>query len=182
MKEFTGCVAVVTGGASGIGAAVAALLAERDAVVAVLDRDIGSVDPDRFVAIRCDISSTAEVDAAVSEVVARCGGLDVVVNNAGVGAVGDITAQSDAEWHRVFDVNVVGIVRVTRAALPALRRSTRAAVVSIGSKCGGSHARMVRVPPRFGVWARAGRAIAPAARPRPAAPRSSRRVRRRGWP
>jgi NAD(P)-dependent dehydrogenase (short-subunit alcohol dehydrogenase family) len=51
------------------------------------------------------------------------GGIDVLVNNAGIGAVGDITANDDDEWHHVFDVNVVGIVRVTRAALPHLRAS-----------------------------------------------------------
>jgi 2-keto-3-deoxy-L-fuconate dehydrogenase len=63
----------------------------------------------------------------------RLGGLDVVVNNAGIGAVGDVAANDDDEWARVLDVNVTGIARVTRAALPHLRRSSSAAVVNMCS-------------------------------------------------
>ena len=59
--------------------------------------------------------------------------LDIVINNAGIGAAGDVAANDDDEWHRVLDVNVVGIARVTRAALPHLRRSSRAAVVNTSS-------------------------------------------------
>ena len=68
--------------------------------------------------------------AAVAAAAERLGGLDIVVNNAGVGAVGTVEANPDDEWHRVFDVNVVGIVRVTRAALPHLRASANAVVVN----------------------------------------------------
>ncbi len=57
----------------------------------------------------------------------------MVINNAGVGAQGDVAANDDAEWHRVFDVNVLGMVRVTRAALPELRKSPHPAVVNTGS-------------------------------------------------
>jgi NAD(P)-dependent dehydrogenase (short-subunit alcohol dehydrogenase family) len=67
---------------------------------------------------------------AVQHVVAALGGLDVLVNNSGIGAQGTVEDNDEAQWHHVFDVNVVGIVRVTRAALPHLRRSTRAAVVN----------------------------------------------------
>ena len=70
------------------------------------------------------------MEAAVGRVAADLGGLDVVVNNAGIGAQGDVAANDDDEWRRVLDVNVVGIVRVSRAALPHLRRSERAAVVN----------------------------------------------------
>jgi NAD(P)-dependent dehydrogenase (short-subunit alcohol dehydrogenase family) len=98
--------------------------------VAILDRDVDAIDTGKFTAIRCDITSTADVDAAVAQVVAELGGVDILINNAGIGAVGDVSENSDQEWHRVFDVNVVGIARVTRAALPHLRRSTHAAVVN----------------------------------------------------
>ena len=64
------------------------------------------------------------------------GGLDVVVNNAGIGALGTVSDNSDEEWHRVLDVNVLGMVRTTRAALPHLRRSSAGAVVNIGSIAG----------------------------------------------
>ena len=56
--------------------------------------------------------------------------LDILINNAGIGAVGDATQNDDAEWHRVLDVNVVGIARMTRASLPLLLRSSYAAIVN----------------------------------------------------
>ncbi len=130
MSEFEGLVAVVTGGASGIGAATATLLAERGAKVAILDRDVAAVDEAVFAAANCDVTSAATVDAAIAEIVERLGGIDILVNNAGIGATGDVAANSDEEWHRVFDVNVVGIARVTRAALPHLRVSKAASVVN----------------------------------------------------
>jgi len=124
VSEFGGLTAVVTGGASGIGAAAARILAERGAQVAVLDLNPGA---DGF---RCDVSDDGEVTAAVAAVVERFGGIDVLVNNAGIGAQGDVTANDDDEWHRVLDVNVVGMVRTTRAALPYLKKSASAAVVN----------------------------------------------------
>ncbi|WP_232821669.1 SDR family NAD(P)-dependent oxidoreductase [Desertihabitans aurantiacus] len=127
--EFEGLVAVVTGGASGIGARTAEVLAERGASVAVLDLQ----PSERFTSHRVDVTDTASVEAAVAAVVAEHGRLDVVVNNAGIGAQGDVTGNDDAEWHRVLDVNVVGMVRVARAALPHLRRSPSAAIVNTSS-------------------------------------------------
>lgn len=129
MREFDGLVAIVTGGASGIGAATAALLHERGAQVAVLDTHTAGV-PDDFLALECDVTDAGSVDVAVSAVAERLGGIDIVINNAGIGASGDVAANSDDEWRRVLDVNVIGIARVTRAALPFLRTSERAAVVN----------------------------------------------------
>lgn len=132
MTEFDGAVAIVTGGASGIGAAAAALLAQRGARVAVLDRDTAGVPAEYFSTV-CDVTDSAQVDAAVAAVVDHYGSLDIVINNAGIGAAGDVSANGDDEWHRVLDVNVVGIARVTRAALPHLRASSRAAIVNTSS-------------------------------------------------
>lgn len=129
VSEFDGAVAIVTGGASGLGAATASLLAARGAQVAVLDYDTSHVPVGLFSAI-CDVTNAAQVEAGVASVVEHFGGLDIVINNAGIGASGDVSANDDSEWHRVFDVNVVGIARVTRSALPHLRRSPRAAVVN----------------------------------------------------
>jgi 2-keto-3-deoxy-L-fuconate dehydrogenase len=129
MKDFAGLVAIVTGGASGIGAATAALLAEQGARVAVLDRSIDVADS-RFFCVNCDVSDSVSVQAAVVAVVTEFGGIDIVINNAGIGAAGDVTMNDDEEWHHVFDVNVVGIARVMRAALPYLRKSTRASIVN----------------------------------------------------
>ena len=129
MTEFDNLVAIVTGGASGIGAAAAALLVERGARVAVLDRSIEGVSDDVF-SVVCDVTDSNQVDASVALVAKHFGALDVVINNAGIGAEGDIAANNEEEWHRVFDVNVVGLARVSRAALPFLRKSDRAAIVN----------------------------------------------------
>ena len=83
--------------------------------------------------VRCDVTDRAQVDAAVQAVLARHGRLDIVVNNAGIAAVGTVEDNDDAEWHRVLDVNVVGMARVSAAALPALRRSPAAAIVNVCS-------------------------------------------------
>lgn len=130
--EFAGLVAAVTGGGSGIGAAVAHVLGERGARVALLDLEPGA-PPDGGVAVRVDVGDDAEVRAGVDRVVRELGGLDVLVNCAGIAAQGTVEDNDDAEWARVLDVNVVGIVRTTRAALPALRRSRAASVVNIAS-------------------------------------------------
>jgi len=129
MNDFDGLVAVVTGGASGIGAATASLLLSRGARVTVLDRDTEGA-PDGTTAIRCDITDSDAVDAAMRTVSATFGALDVLINNAGIGAVGDVAQNDDAEWAKVLDVNVISIPRVTRAALPLLRRSANAAIVN----------------------------------------------------
>ncbi|MET8472045.1 SDR family oxidoreductase [Streptomyces sp. NPDC006422] len=129
VQDFAGLKALVTGGASGIGRATAELLLARGADVAVLDRDITDVDkPLRGYA--ADVTDDEAVRAAVGAATADLGGLDVLVNNAGIGAQGTVADNDDAEWHRVLDVNVVGMVRVARAALPALRESVHAAIVN----------------------------------------------------
>nr|WP_221373826.1 SDR family oxidoreductase [Actinoplanes polyasparticus] len=125
---MTGLRAVVTGGASGIGLATATLLARRGYRVAALD--LNPKVPEPLLGIRCDVTDDASVRAAVAEAAAEFGGLDVVVNNAGIGAQGTIEDNDDAEWARVFDVNVQGMVRVSRAALPYLRESPHAAIVN----------------------------------------------------
>jgi NAD(P)-dependent dehydrogenase (short-subunit alcohol dehydrogenase family) len=129
-QDFAGLTALVTGGASGIGRAVADLLAARGARVAVLDLDPSGVDKP-LLGFRADVTDDASLRQAVESAVAELGGgLDVLVNNAGIGAQGTVEDNDDAEWHRVFDVNVLGMVRTSRAALPYLRRSARAAIVN----------------------------------------------------
>ncbi|MFE6820957.1 SDR family NAD(P)-dependent oxidoreductase [Streptomyces sp. NPDC057690] len=132
MSDFQGLGALVTGGCSGIGAATATLLRAAGAQVTVLDVSTDHA-PDDVLAIRCDITDPEAVSRAVSTAAEGMGRLDILVNNAGIGAVGDIGQNADEEWARVFDVNVTGIARVTRAALPYLRRSPHAAVVNLCS-------------------------------------------------
>ena len=131
-QDFTGLVAIVTGGASGIGAAIAERLRSGGARVAVFDLRPDTA-PQADLAVAVDVADDASVRAGVERVVAEFGRIDIVVNNAGIGAQGTIEANADDEWHRVFDINVLGMVRVARAALPHLRRSPAAAIVNTSS-------------------------------------------------
>lgn len=131
---FAGLVAVVTGGASGIGAAIVDRLAADGAKVAILDLNpAADGDSDNRLSVRTNVADDASVRAAVDAVVARFGRLDIVVNNAGIGAQGSVEDNDDEEWHRVFDINVVGMARVARAALPHLRESPAASIVNTAS-------------------------------------------------
>ena len=129
MDDMTGLHAIVTGGASGIGLATARLLAGRGTRVACLDLKPDDL-PEPLLGFAADVTDDASVRSAVAAAVSALGGLDILVNNAGIGAQGTVETNSDDEWHRVLDVNVVGIVRVTRAALPHLRSSAHAAIVN----------------------------------------------------
>jgi NAD(P)-dependent dehydrogenase (short-subunit alcohol dehydrogenase family) len=126
MAELTGLAALVTGGGSGIGLATARLLASRGAKVAVLDVKPG----DEFTSVTADVTDDASVRLAVDTAAGVLAGIDILVNNAGIGSIGTVADNPDEEWHRVYDVNVVGLVRVTRAALPYLRASSHAAIVN----------------------------------------------------
>ena len=128
-QDFEGLKALVTGGASGIGRATAELLAARGAQVAVLDLDPSSVEKP-LLGFRADVTDDTSVRGAVAAAVTELGGLDVLVNNAGIGAQGTVETNDEAEWHRVLDVNVLGMVRTARAALPHLRESSHAAIVN----------------------------------------------------
>ncbi|WP_395358522.1 SDR family NAD(P)-dependent oxidoreductase [Streptomyces sp. YH02] len=131
-SPLAGLRAVVTGGASGIGLAVARLLDAQGAAVAVLDLDPAAT-PDTLTALRADVADDTSVREAVAAAAATLGGIDILVNNAGIGAAGTVEDNPDDQWHRVLDVNLLGVVRTTRAALPHLRRSQHAAVVNICS-------------------------------------------------
>jgi NAD(P)-dependent dehydrogenase (short-subunit alcohol dehydrogenase family) len=123
--DFAGLTALVTGGGSGIGAATAALLAARGASVAVLDRDPSGA-PAGTLQVTADVTSDEQIRAGVDNAVRELGGLHVLVGNAGIGAAGTVEDNPDDEWHRVLDINVMGLVRAARAALPHLREAAAA--------------------------------------------------------
>jgi 2-keto-3-deoxy-L-fuconate dehydrogenase len=138
--EFDGLSALVTGGASGIGLATARLLASRGARVAILDRDLAD-SGHGLVSVKADVTDDDAVRSAVGEAVVALGDrLDILVNNAGIGAAGTVEDNSDEEWHRVLDINVLGMVRTSRAALWHLRRAAadkgQAAIVNTCSVAG----------------------------------------------
>lgn len=130
--EFEGLVAVVTGGASGIGLATALHLTDLGATVAVLDLTIDGLD-ERLHGFVGNVSDRESVDAAIAAIAQALGGIDIVVNNAGISAIGTVEETPDADWARVLDINVTGMARVTAAALPWLRRSAHASVVNLAS-------------------------------------------------
>ena len=133
MSPLDGLVAVVTGAASGIGAACARALSAGGALTTGVDL-VESADVE--LAAAADVTDQGSVDAAVAATVERFGGVDIVVSCAGIGAVGSATENEIDTWMRVYDVNVLGIVRVARATQPHLVRSAHASVVNIGSIAG----------------------------------------------
>lgn len=130
----TGRVHLVTGGGAGIGAAVVARLLADGGFVASLDVcPADRPENDRFLSLSCDVTDPAAVDAAVDAVVERFGGLDAVVQCAGVTADGVLWKLDPDDWRRVLGVNLDGAFYVLRAAVPALRARGRGAVVHITS-------------------------------------------------
>lgn len=139
--EFAGKVALVTGGAMGIGEAVAVLLAERGAKVAILDRDgetaekVASALTGRGLAARAyptDVAIGDQVAASVAAVVRDFGGIDVVSNNAGIQRYGTVETTSEAEWDEVINVNLRSVYLVCHHTIPHLRK-TRGAIVNMAS-------------------------------------------------
>lgn len=143
MTDLTGKTALVTGGASGIGLELAKGLTARGCQVAIGDifgaerldsarLEIGGT----VLALPMDVTSEDQVSAAMEEIAAKFGGLDIVVNNAGLYTTvsrGPFEEISTEEWEKVFAVNVTGVFRVVRAGLAMLRRSSAGRVINISS-------------------------------------------------
>jgi NADP-dependent 3-hydroxy acid dehydrogenase YdfG len=144
-------VALVTGASSGIGAATARRLAAEGAAVALLGRRRDNLeelaaairgDSGRALVLQADVASAEETSAAVERVAAELGRLDILVNNAGVMLLGPAMDAPIAEWERMVDVNVRGVLNVTHAALPHLARAAEDAprrvadIVTISSTAG----------------------------------------------
>ncbi|MCH7232860.1 SDR family oxidoreductase [Glycomyces sp. L485] len=129
MNGFENLTVVVSGGSSGIGAACADAFAERGANIAVLDLNAS----ENHWSTTCDVADDHQVRQAVAAAAERFGGIDVLVNNAGIGAVGTVEENSDKQWIRVLDVNLLGMVRLARACLPHLRESASPAIVNTSS-------------------------------------------------
>ncbi|HZT44896.1 MAG TPA: SDR family NAD(P)-dependent oxidoreductase [Gaiellaceae bacterium] len=131
--DFGGRTALVTGGASGIGAAAAARLRASGAEVAVFDRE----PVEGYVSVTGDISSSADVNAAVAQVERDLGRIDVLVNSAGVpGASLHTVDVEDEEWQRVFAINTNGSFYTCRAVLPGMIERGYGRIVLVASVAG----------------------------------------------
>jgi NAD(P)-dependent dehydrogenase (short-subunit alcohol dehydrogenase family) len=128
--DFAGLTAVITGAGSGIGLEVATQLVARGASVFGLDlAEGGLAGVGTFVA--CDISDEASVQAAAAHVGdASDGSIDILINNAGIGAIGSVVDSPPEEWEKVFSVNVFGTARVVRHFYPLLKTGKNPAIVS----------------------------------------------------
>jgi NAD(P)-dependent dehydrogenase (short-subunit alcohol dehydrogenase family) len=131
---------VVTGAVSGIGRAVTDLCLASGSQVAGIDLDAGqprSGYEDAFFGVAADVSDEQSVRAAVAAIITRFGGIDWLVNCAGIGGfTGDVTETSPTSWRRVLDVNLTGAYLVSREVLPAMRGRSGAAVVHVSSQYG----------------------------------------------
>ena len=126
-------VAIVFGGSSGIGAATVCRLSAEGAIVWIADRNFPATPSDRFLPV--DVTSDFAVDKAIDKVKEAGGGIDIVVNCAGIAAMAS-TRDTDSEtWARVIDVNLSGVFRTTRAALRAMGEAG-GAIVNVGSDAG----------------------------------------------
>ncbi|GAA0943217.1 SDR family NAD(P)-dependent oxidoreductase [Virgisporangium aurantiacum] len=151
--------ALVTGGASGFGRAIAAGLVRTGASVAVLDVDAERVGQivdqlgDAALGITADVRSAEAVGRAVTAAHDRFGGLDTVIVSAGVFQVGDLEAVTEESWDRTLDVNLKGAFLTAQAAAAPLRASGRGRIVTIGSDCGrrGFAGQVAYVASKFGL-------------------------------
>jgi 3-oxoacyl-[acyl-carrier protein] reductase len=141
--DLTGHTAIVTGGAVGIGEAVAKRLAEAGATVAVADLDKAGADAvaatlgNNSFGVQVDVTNSESVNAAVAEVVARTGRVHILVNNAGIaGKAAPVTEYTDAEFTKVFQVNVDGVFYFCRAVLPTMKENKYGRIVNIASIAG----------------------------------------------
>lgn len=128
-ESLTGLVAVVTGAGSGIGLATARRLHSRGVTVFGLDLHEGEM-AEVATWVACDVGDYDSVERALAQVGEHTPVVDILVNNAGIGAIGSVETATETEWVQVFNVNVFGIGRVTKAALPLLRASASASVVN----------------------------------------------------
>lgn len=142
MNDLLGRRAIVSGAARGIGLAIAQRLVDGGARVAVADIDgdgahaAASQLGSGHIGLRCDVRSMADVSAAIAATVDAFGGLDLLVNNAGIEIAKPITELTEDDFGRVLDINVMGTFRFTKAAVPALAAAQGSAIVNLSSVAG----------------------------------------------
>lgn len=137
MVDLSGKVAFVTGGGTGIGDAVARQLIAGGARVGVAGRRIDVLEQvareTGALALACDVSDPAAIDAAITELVSQFGGLDIIVNNAGITLMGNVEELSSDAWQTVMNVNLTGAMHVCKRGVPELRARGGGAIVNVSS-------------------------------------------------
>ena len=143
---LSGKVAVVTGGSRSIGFAIASMLVSRGVNVAISGLDTGhlrdaeqklvAAGPGKALPIRADVRNLGDVTRMVDSTVNAFGGLDVLVNNAGVGKFSEVAAQHPEDWQAVLDTNLTGVFYACRTAIPHLRRRGGGTIINISSLAG----------------------------------------------
>ena len=136
MNAYSGRTAIVTGASSGIGRATAEALARAGFTVFGTSRKASSEGPKGVTMLACDVTDDASVTALVSTVLSGSGRIDLLVNNAGIGLLGGAEESSISQSKALFDVNLFGVMRMTNAVLPAMRRRGEGRIINIGSILG----------------------------------------------
>jgi NAD(P)-dependent dehydrogenase (short-subunit alcohol dehydrogenase family) len=132
MNKFEGLVVLVTGGTSGIGRETASLFASKGSEVVIFDREIEPSGSGLHF-YKVDVTDSDSIKNAIDAVEKKFGRLDILINNAGISSVGTVEEASEEDWHRVLNINVVGVARVSAASLPLLRNSECASIVNVCS-------------------------------------------------
>ena len=160
MKKLAGKVAIVTGASRGIGAAIAKLLAEEGASVALCARNLAACEATaqtvrdagaEAMAMSVDVADAAQVDACVKAVIEKFGRIDIMVNNAGITKDGLLMRMTDADWDAVIDTNLKGTFLFTRAVTRPMMKNKAAD----GSMQGGS---IINITSVVGITGNAGQA------------------------
>lgn len=137
MAGFDGKVAIVTGAASGIGAAIAVKLAQSGATVIANDRDADALNHGAPIINHvCDMTVRAQVEAMVAKVIADHGRIDMLYNNAGTGSLGETPDIQDEDWERVFRINVTAVMYACRAVIPHMKAAGGGVIVNTASISG----------------------------------------------
>ncbi len=147
-RELRGQVAIVTGGSRGIGLAIARTLASTGVHVTITGRDDGRLSaarreidgagPGGVEAIRADVRDYAQAEGVVAATVSRFGGLDILINNAGVGAFAHVADMTPDTWAHVIGTNLTGAYNFCHAAMPRLRARNGGYIINISSLAGAN--------------------------------------------
>ena len=146
MQSLRGKVAIVTGGSRGIGLAIARALVAEGVQIAITGRSeahlaaarpaIESAGPGAVETLQADVRRADEVKRAVDATVARFGGLDILINNAGIGIFAGVSAMTPSQWTEVIETNLTGVFHACHAALPHLRNRRGGFIINISSLAG----------------------------------------------